>query len=175
MAAGQVVTFPKTLPQKAFSAGAGAIHNSDVYAFDNQGMSFYVHGGYGINYSLDVNLKYSYYLNGAHKNYIGVDMQYLFYETRKSYFSVITGLHRWEHFGFDLSGIYTFALRYWLNFSAGLDMDLSFSTDINPRFRLPVSVGVSASEMAFVYFEYNLPVSERAWGIVALGANFILR
>lgn len=175
LAPAQVVTFPKTLPQNAFSIGSGALYNSDVFAFDAQGMSFYIHAGYGLQYPLDVNISYGRYLNGESRNYFGVDMQYLFYETRKSYFSVITGLHRREEFGFDLAGVFTYAVRYWLNLSAGLDIDLDFATDVNPRFRLPLNIGVTLGEPAYLYFEYNLPVSERAWSITALGVNFIIR
>jgi hypothetical protein len=36
-------------------------------------------------------------------------------------------------------------------------------------------VGFNIDEMVFLYAEYNLPVSERAWGIVAIGANVVLR
>lgn len=173
LAMGQVVTFPKTLPQNSFSAGAAANYNSDVFAFDGDGPSFMLHGGYGIQYSLDVNLKYIYYVYG--KDYIGVDMQYLFYETRKSYFSVITGLHMWNDFGFDLSGVYTYSMRYWLNFSVGLDMDLSFAEDVSPRFWVPLNAGFNVSEELFMYLEFNFPVSERAWTMVSLGANYVFR
>jgi len=31
------------------------------------------------------------------------------------------------------------------------------------------------NEMMFLYAEYNLPVSDLSWGIVALGINVILR
>lgn len=170
---GQVVTFPKTLPQKAFSVGAAGVYNNDVFAFDNEGISFYIHAGYGIRYALDINVKYNLYLNG--KDYLGVDLQYLFYETRKSYFSVITGLHIWENPGFDLTGVFTYAMRYWLNLSTGLDIDLDFTAEVTPRFWIPLNAGVNAGERTFVYLEYNLPVSERAWGYVALGANIIIR
>ncbi len=57
----------------------------------------------------------------------------------------------------------------------GLDMDLSFATEMNPRFWVPLNVGFNINEMMFLYAEYNLPVSERAWDIVAVGATLVLR
>jgi len=172
---GQVVNFAKTLPQRSFSVGlASSYHiDNDVILFDAGGMAYFVNAGYGLQYSIDLNLKYGYFVNGT--DYMSVDMQYLLHESRQSYFSVIAGLHRWDEYGFDLTGLYTFAFRYWLNFSAGVDMDLDFATDVNPRFWVPLNVGFIANEVMFVYLEYNLPVSERAWDIVALGINFIIR
>ncbi|MCK4751102.1 MAG: hypothetical protein KAT15_28785, partial [Bacteroidales bacterium] len=75
----------------------------------------------------------------------------------------------------DLTGLYTYAPRYFMNLSVGLDIDVSFATEMNPRFWVPVNVGFNVNEMMFIYAEYNLPVSERSWDIVALGINFIIR
>ncbi len=172
---GQVVTYAKTLPERAFSAGLSPAYHIDrnVILFDAGGGSFTANAGYGLLYSLDLNARYVYFMNGT--DYIGIDMQYLLHEARHSYFSVIAGLHKWDEFGFDLTGLFTYTPRYLVNFSVGLDMDLSFATDINPRFWLPVNVGLNLNEQIFVYAEYNLRVSERAWDIVALGVNFVIR
>jgi hypothetical protein len=174
-ASGQVVNYAKTLPQRSFSAGlAPSYHiDRDVILFDAGGMAYFVNAGYGVQYSIDVNLKYGYFVNGT--DYISADIQYLLHETRQSYFSVIAGLHRWDQYGFDLTGLYTFALRYWFNLSVGVDMDLDFASDVNPRFWVPLNMGFNANDVMFIYLEYDLPVSERAWGIVALGTNFIIR
>ncbi len=48
-----------------------------------------VSGGYGINYSLDVNAKIIYVVGG--KPFFGADVQYLVHEARYTYISV----HRW--------------------------------------------------------------------------------
>ena len=175
MASGQVVNFAKTLPERAFSVGLAPAYHIDrnVILFDAGGPAIGINGGYGLQYSLDVNARYIYFQNG--RDYFGVDLQYLLHEARFSYFSVIAGLHRWDEYGFDLTGLYTYAPRYDFNFSVGLDMDLSFATEINPRFWIPVNVGYNLNEMMFIYAEYNLPVSERSWDIMALGINFILR
>ena len=172
---GQVVNFAKTLPERAFSIGVSPAYHIDrnVVLFDAGGPAIGVSGGYGIQYSLDVGAKYIYFLNGT--DYLGIDVQYLLHEARNSYFSAIAGLHKWDQYGFDLTGLYTYTPRYLVNFSVGLDMDVSFAAEINPRFWIPVNVGLNLNEMMFVYAEYNLPVSERAWDIVALGINFILR
>jgi hypothetical protein len=174
-ASAQVVNYAKTLPQRSFSVGFTPSYQIDrnVVLFDAGGMAYFLNAGYGLQYSLDLNVKYGYFVNGT--DYASVDLQYLLYETRQSYFSVIAGLHRWDEYGFDLTGIYTYALRYWVNFTVGLDMDLSFATEVNPRFWVPLNVGFNANEVMFIYLEYNLPVSERAWDIVALGVNFIIR
>lgn len=172
---GQVVNFAKTLPVRSFSVGLAPSYHMDrnVILFDAGGMAFFAHAGYGLQYAVDLNLKYGYFVNGT--DYASVDLQYLLHETRQSYFSVIAGLHRWDAYGFDLTGIYTYAPRYWVNFTVGVDMDLSFAKQVNPRFWVPLNVGFNANEVMFVYLEYNLPVSERAWDIVALGVNFIIR
>jgi hypothetical protein len=175
LVSGQVVNFAKTLPERAFSVGITPAYHFDynVILFDAGGPAIGVNAGYGLQYPLDFNARYIYFFNGA--DYFGLDLQYLLHEARYSYFSVIAGLHRWEEYGFDLTGLYTYSPRYFLNLSVGLDMDLSFATEINPRFWLPVNVGLNINEMTFLYAEFNLPVSERAWSIVALGATFIFR
>jgi len=171
----QVVNFAKTLPQRAFSIGITPSYQMDrnVVMFDAGGLAVFASAGYGLQYSVDLNVKYGYFVNGT--DYASVDLQYLIHETRQSYFSVIAGLHRWDAYGFDLTGIYTYAPRYWLNLTVGVDMDLSFASDVNPRFWVPLNAGFNAGEVMFVFVEYNLPVSERAWDIVALGINFIIR
>ena len=175
LVSGQVVNYAKTLPERAFSVGLSPAYHIDrnVILFDAGGMSYALSGGYGVQYSIDLNARYVYYMNGA--DYIGVDIQYLLHEARQSYFSVIAGLHKWDEFGFDLTGLFTYAPRYFFNLSVGLDMDLSFATELNSRFWLPLNVGFNANEQIFVYLEYDLPVSERAWGIAALGINFVIR
>ena len=172
---GQVVNFAKTLPERAFSVGLTPAYHIDrnVILFDAGGPAIGLSGGYGLQYSIDINAKYIYFLNG--RDYFGVDLQYLLHEARYSYFSVIAGLHRWDEYGFDLTGLYTYAPRYFMNLSVGLDIDVSFTTEMNPRFWVPVNVGFNVNEMMFIYAEYNLPVSERSWDIVALGINFIIR
>ena len=171
----QVVNFAKTLPQRAFSVGITPSYQMDrnVVMFDAGGLAVFASAGYGLQYSVDLSVKYGYFVNGT--DYASVDLQYLIHETRQSYFSVIAGLHRWDAYGFDLTGIYTYAPRYWLNLTAGVDMDLSFASDVNPRFWVPLNVGFNLGEVMFLFLEYNLPVSERAWDIVALGVNFIIR
>lgn len=175
LVSGQVVNFAKTLPERAFSVGITPAYHIDrnVILFDAGGAAFALNGGYGLQYSIDVNARYVYFMNGP--DYIGIDMQYLLHEARQTYFSVIAGLHKWDQFGFDLTGLYTYSPRYFLNLSVGLDMDLSFATVVNPRFWVPVNVGLNVNEKMFVYVEYNLPVSERSWDIVALGVNFVIR
>ena len=84
---GQVVNYAKTIPQRSFNIGIAPVYNidKDVILFDAGGMSLYANAGYGLQYSLDLNLKYGYYVNGT--DYMSVDMQYLLYESRQSYFS----------------------------------------------------------------------------------------
>lgn len=170
----QVVNFPKTLPHRAWSVGLTPAYHFDstVVAFDAEGASVAVSGGYGILYSLDVNARYIYFFNGT--DYIGVDMQYLVYETRKTYISVLAGLHMWDEFGCDLSGYISYSPRFEWSFSAGLDLDLSFAEDLIPRFWIPLNAGYYLNDMMFLFAEYKLPVSTYSWGIVALGLNLIL-
>jgi len=172
---GQVVNFAKTLPQRAWSVGLTPAWHFDrnVILFDSGGPSFTLSGGYGILYSLDVNARYTYFVNG--RDYIGVDVQYLFYEARKSYFSVIGGLHSWDQFGMDLTALFTYTPRFEISLSTGLDFDLSFGTVVNPRIWVPLNIGYNVNEMIFIFAEYSLPVSERSWDIMAIGANVVIR
>jgi hypothetical protein len=172
---GQVVNFAKTLPQRAWSVGLTSAWHMDrnVILFDAGGASFALNGGYGLLYSLDVNARYIYFLNGP--DYIGVDAQYLFHEARKSYFSVIGGLHKWDQFGMDLTGLFTYTPRFEISLSTGLDFDLSFASVINPRIWVPLNVGFNINELVFIFAEYDLPVSERSWDILAIGANVVIR
>ncbi len=191
LATGQVVNYAKTLPQRAFSVGLVPAYYFDNASVglrsigvqpDEQGsFSVALTGGYGIQYSLDLGVKYTYVLNGT--DYFGVDLQYLAYEARNAYFSVIAGLHRWDGYGIDLTGLFTYSPNYFLNLSAGVDLDVDYYTDYNEtgdskvgaRFWLPVNVGINAGEMVFIYAEYDLPVSQYSWGIAALGINIVIR
>lgn len=172
---GQVVNYAKTLPERSWSVGLTPAYHFDnnVITFESGGPSIAINGGYGLLYSLDVNARYIYFFNGV--DYIGVDVQYLIHEARMSYFSVIGGLHKWDDFGLDATGLFTYMLRYEINLSVGLDFDLSFAAEANPRFWVPLNIGLNIDEMFFLFAEYDLPVSERAWGIVAIGANVVLR
>lgn len=129
-------------------------------------------GGFGIGYSMDVNLKYIYYPG---YDYVGADMQYLFRETRKSYFNVIGGLHYRDGFGFDLTGSYTYSPEFWLNLSVGLDFDVGLAEDLLFQAWIPLNAGVNLGNIIFIFFEYDLPANEKAWDVISLGANFIIR
>lgn len=184
---GQVVNFAKTLPQRAFSVGLSPAYYIDnnsiglnsigIEGDEGGGIVAGLTGGYGVNYSMDLGVKFLYVHGG--RPFFGVDMQYLLYEARKSYFSVIGGFHRWDAFGADLTGLFTYSPRYEWNFSVGLDLDVDYlsqyDTSIRTRFWLPVNVGYNVNDMAFLYAEFDLQVSELSWGIVAVGANFIFR
>lgn len=171
----QVVNYAKTLPQRAYSVSLSPAWHSDrnVILFEGGGPSVSLKGGYGLLYSLDVNARYIYFVNGP--DYFGADMQYLVHEARYTYISVIGGLHYWDEFGADLTALITYTPRFEISLSTGLDFDLSFASVVNPRFWIPLNVGYQINEMIFLFAEYNLPVSDRSWDIFAIGANFIFR
>jgi hypothetical protein len=175
MASGQVVNFAKTLPQRAWSVAITPAWHADrnVILFDGGGPSIAVNGGYGLLYSLDVNARYIYFFNGP--DYVGADAQYLVHEARKTYISVIGGLHYWDKFGADFTGLFTYTPQFEWSLSTGLDIDISFASEVNPRFWIPLNVGYNIHEMIFLFAEYSLPISDRSWDIFAIGANFILR
>lgn len=190
-ASAQVVNFAKTLPVRAYSVGLtpsfylnaeGSVGMRSIGiepedAIGGGALAMGLSGGYGINYSLDINAKIIYVHNGMH--FFGADMQYLLYEARRSYFSVIAGLHYWDHFGADLTGLFTYSPRYYLNFTVGLDMDINHDPDmdnkIRTRFWLPVNVGFNLNDRTFLFAEYDLQVSQWSWGILSAGVNFIIR
>lgn len=171
----QVVNFAKTLPVRAYSIGLTPSWHFDrnVVLFEGGGPAFALSGGYGIQYDIDISAKYIYFVNGV--DYIGVDIQYLAYEARRSYFSVIGGLHYWDYFGCDITGLFTYTPRYAVSFSGGLDLDLSFYEVVNPRLWVPLNIGFNVNDRLFLYAEYSMPVSERSWDIMAVGANWIIR
>lgn len=183
----QVVNFGKTLPERSFSLGVAPswyFNNSNVglrsigVDEDQAGaLAIGVSGGYGINYSLDVNAKVIYVAGG--KPFIGADVQYLVHEARYSYFSVIGGLHYWDNFGVDITGLFTYMLNNDISLSGGLDFDINYDPDMdgNVRFRawLPVNIGFAINNYTFLYAEYDLQISQWSWGIAAIGANFIFK
>jgi hypothetical protein len=187
ISSGQVVNYAKTLPERSFSVGVTpswyldngnvGLRSIGVEADQGGALAVGLTGGYGLQYSLDLGAKFIYVMDGV--SYFGVDLQYLIYEARNSYFSVIGGLHRWDNFGADLTGLFTYSPRYHINLSAGLDLDVNYDPDmpsnVRARVWLPVNVGFNINELTFLFVEYNLQVSELSWGILALGANFIFR
>jgi len=187
MASGQVVNYAKTLPVRSFSLGItpayhlGAnnvgIRNIGVPEDQFGAFALGVSGGYGLTYSMDVSAKFIYVMGG--KPFFGADLQYLIHEGRNSYFSVIGGVHNWDNFGVDLTGLFTYALSYNVSISGGLDMDVNYDPDmpnkIRPRVWLPVNIGFNVSKYTFLYAEFDLQVSQWSWSILAVGANFIFR
>jgi hypothetical protein len=169
----QVINFGKTLPMRAFSLTVAPVYNvGNVYHPHLRGMSYMVMAGYGIGYDLDINLKYGYY-NGF--DFFGADLQYLFRETRKSYYSFFGGIHKWEEYGIDLTLSYTHTPQYWANLSVGLDLDVDFSNQLELRAWIPINFGINLDDRYFLFFEYNLPATERAWDILTAGVTFIFR
>ena len=170
----QVINFGKTLPMRAFSLTVAPVYNvGNIFHRDLEGVSYMAMAGYGIGYDLDVNVKYGYYNEGIH--FIAADMQYLFRETRKSYYSFYGGMHKWEEYGIDLTVSYTHTPQYWANLSVGLDMDVDFSSELELRAWIPLNFGINFDDRYFVFLEYNLPANERAWDILTAGINFIFR
>lgn len=184
---GQVVNYAKTLPERSFSLGVAPSYYFDnasvglrsigVEADQGGAMAIGLSGGYGINYSLDLNAKIIYVMGG--KPFIGADVQYLIYEARSTYISVIGGLHYWDNFGADFTGLFTYAVNYNMNLSVGLDFDVNYDPDLDGNVRvrgwLPVNIGFNISRYTYLYAEYNLQISQWSWGIAAIGANFIFK
>lgn len=186
-ASAQVVNFAKTLPVRSFSLGitpAYFINNANVGlrsigvdADEPGALAIGLNGGVSLQYSLDLNAKFVYVMGGT--PYIGADLQYLIHEARNSYFSVIGGLHYWDNFGVDLTGLFTYTLSYNVYLSGGLDLDVNYDPEmpnsILTRVWLPVNIGFNISDYTFLYAEFNLQVSQWSWSILAVGANFIFR
>jgi len=187
MATGQVVNFAKTLPERSYSLGItpSFYFNNDnvglrsvgVEADERGAFALGISGGYGIQYSLDVSAKFLYVVGG--KPFFGADLQYLIHEGRNAYISVIGGLHYWDNFGVDLTGLFTYAINFDINFTTGLDLDVNYDPEMDNNIRarvwLPVNIGFNLSRYTFLYAEYDLQVSQLSWGIVSVGANFIFR
>ena len=193
-AAGQVVNYAKTLPVRSFSVGVSPswhFNKDGVSGLRNQGVdvsepgtfSAALTGGYSLNYSMDLGARYMYTHGGKH--YFGVDLQYLIHEARQSYFSVVAGLHRWEGYGVDLTGLFTWSPRYFLNLTVGLDVDVDYYPEdddaeidmpsVAPKFWVPVNIGFNANDVLILFLEYEIWVSNWAWSVASLGVNVVIR
>jgi hypothetical protein len=171
----QVVSYPKTLPEKSWSIILTPSYHfdNDVSIYDESSFAISMGGGYGILSTLDVNARYIYFDNRT--DYVGVDLQYLVYESSKSYVSAFAGLHYWDIFGCDLSAVFTYTPQFVWSFAAGLDLDLSFAQEVNPRFWIPLNVGYTLNDLVHLFTEYRIPLTDRSWSIVALGINLLVR
>lgn len=170
----QVINFAKTLPVKAFSLTLSPIYNSaerNIYHPELRGMSYLIMAGYGYKYDVDFGVKYGYY-NGS--DLFAADVQYLFRETRRSYYSFYGGVHKWEEYGLDLTLSFTHTPEYWLNLSTGLDIDADIS-DFELRAWIPLNIGVNFDDRFYLFLEYDLPANDRAWDILGGGITLILR
>lgn len=171
LASAQVINFGKTLPVGSYSIGAAASYNIDS-PYNDGGMSYMAYAGFGASYAMDFNLKYIMYPG---KDYFGADVQYLFKEARKSYFNVIGGLHYQDDFGIDLTGSYTYTPEFWLNLTVGLDFDVIMSDNFRVAAWIPLNAGVSVGNIFFIFFEYDLPANGKAWDVISLGVNYVIR
>lgn len=171
----QVVSYPKTLPEKTWSIILAPSYHFDSEAtlYDISSFAIALGAGYGIIQSLDVNARYIYF--ASRPDYVGVDLQYLVYEGSKSYLSAFAGLHYWDIFGSDLSAVFTYSPQLIWSFGAGLDLDLSFAQDVNPHFWIPLNVGYTVNDLIHFFAEYRIPLSDGSWGIAALGVNLLVR
>jgi hypothetical protein len=188
-ASSQVINFGKTLPVRAYSLTLAPVLSTHNFLHrDLEGLSYLLMGGYGIGYDVDFSVKYGYtyaytrdgFVNSA--DFFGIEMQYLFRETRKSYYSFFGGIHKWEEYGIDLTVSYTFTPKYLINLSAGLDLDVDFTnTGIieNPvpelRAWIPLNFGWNFDDRYFLFLEYDLPVTQFSWDILGGGITFIFR
>ncbi len=172
LADGQAISYPKTLPLRSYSIGLTPTLNGGQFIMD-EGPGIFLSSGFPINYSYDVNFRYGWFPNGP--DYFGADIKWLFREQRRQYFTMAAGLHYFYYMGFDLTGVYTYTVNYWLNLAVGIDFDLSFNTFIDRMFWLPLNVGYNADDRIYFYVEYDLPISEQAWDILAVGATFVIR
>jgi hypothetical protein len=168
----QLINAAKPLPAKSFGVTLAPVFNVDnVFHYELEGMSYLVMAGYGLRYDLDVNLKYGYY-NGP--DFFSADVQYLFRETRKSYYSLVGGVHKWKEYGVDLAVNFTYTPQYRVNLTFGLDMDLDIS-EVELRGWIPINFGLNFDDRYIFYLEYDLPVTERSWDMLGGGVTFIFR
>lgn len=171
-AGAQVINFGKTQPVRSFSMTFAPVLNmSSIFHPDLMGMSFIAMAGYGLNYSMDLGVKYGYY-NGS--DYFGAELQYLVRENRKSYYCFYGGLHKWEEYGIDLLGSVTYTPQYWANLSTGLDLDIDIS-ELQLRAWIPLNFGINFDDRFFLFVEYDLPATEFAWDIFGGGLTYIIR
>lgn len=169
------MNFARTLPTRTWSIGVIPAYHADnnTVLFEGGGPAIGISGGISHTYDVDFGARYLLFVNGP--DYIGVDVQWLVQERRRSYFSLIGGLHYWEFMGLDATGLFTYNPRYEISLTTGLDFDVSFSAVPNPRFWIPLNFGYNLNDKVFLFAEYCLPISERSWDIFSAGANFIMK
>jgi len=171
---GQAVSYPKTLPLRSYSIGLCPTYNGGKGNMD-EGPGIFINGGFPVNYSYDLSFSYGWFPNGP--DYFSADLKWLFREQRRQYFSAIIGMHYFYEIGLDATAVYTYTVNYNLNLATGLDMDLNFNniSGTYSCFWLPLNIGYNADDRVYFYVEYDLPVSEWAWDVVALGATIVIR
>ncbi|MCF8225431.1 MAG: hypothetical protein K9J30_06100 [Bacteroidales bacterium] len=168
----QIINFSRTLPIRSYSITVAPFYNfSNTYHPNLEGLSVLVAGGYGFGYNIDLGIKYGYY---GGKDLFAADVQYLFRETRNSYYSLYGGIHRWEEYGIDLAVSFTHTPVYWLNLTVGIDLDTDI-TAFELRAWVPLNVTFNFDDKYYVFLEYDLPGTERSWDIIGAGITFVIR
>lgn len=170
----QVINFAKTLPVRSYSLTLAPVYNvsqGNVYHPELRGLSYVVMAGFGYTYDLDFSLKYGYY-NG--NDLFAADMQYMFRETRQSYYSLYGGIHKWKEYGMDMAVTFTYMPQYFITLSTGLDVDVDIS-EFEMRAWIPLNFGINIDDRYYLFLEYDLPGNERSWDILGGGITFIFR
>ncbi len=171
----QVINFGKTLPIRAYSLTLAPIYNAKDNPFhpEARGVSGMIMGGYGLKYDLDLEVKYAYF-HGDAPDMFAAELQYLFRETRRNYYSIHGGVHKWKEFGLDGTFSFTYTPNYDVNLSAGVDIDVDI-TEFELRAWIPLNIGFNIDDRYFLFLEYDMPATERAWDIFGGGVTFIFR
>ena len=185
--AAQVGRTARILPRRSFSLGLAPTWYPDVnnigldalYPDDTPelGLGIGASARFASRYDMDMGARIIYVLEGS--PWFGADMMYLVRVSRYSYFFIGGGLHYWDDPGLDITGIFTYYPRFQWGLTAGLDLDVNYDPrmDSNVRFRawLPVNVSLEVSDMATLWAEFNLQVSQWSWSHLSLGANINFR
>ena len=186
----QIINYGKTLPPQSYGIGIAPVYNlGNAFHMPDGEFSLMIFGGYSLKYNLDLGLKYAFFQNIA--DYLSIDIQYLFRETRKNYFNIIAGIHKWTQYTedgvlmpgsskwtqFGINGTFTFtyAPKFALNLSTGLKIEADVYKRFEIRGWIPFNFGFYPGKYSFVFFEYDLPVTEFSWDIFSLGINLVIR
>jgi hypothetical protein len=132
-------------------------------------LGLYVHGGYGINKSIDLAIHYG-VLEGI--DYFGADLEWSLKQSRNFQLSLVTGGHIRHDPGLDGSLCVSFRVADYATIFSGLDMDIDFDSQVRHFTWLPAGIEVYWRKNASIILEADIPVSDWAWNIFGGGLVF---
>ena len=161
----QVFNTAQTLRTGKFSLGL----EPAIYDIGDNDVSFFIHGGYGINRGLDLGIKLG--LGAMDETYFSADLEWML-RGLSPYISVSTGAHILNDVGIDGTLNITFPLSRQVWLYTGLDLDIIFADDTVIPLWIPVGLEVGIRRNMNLILEVEAGLNDEAYNIFGGGINF---